>query len=169
MSNNARIFIKSIGTIIIELLLFIPLLIFSVLFIEYSENSLPIIKLLFATLPLGTYALYLLFSNTKFISLSCYLLKYRLKADNYIIIRVLICNIIFYGLVGLYLWLQADNTKGFLINTIKVLLLVEFGSCFFPKIKTRMTLFLLRIRWENVYPSEQCNAGMTGIKSEEKR
>ena len=150
MNGNVNIFVKSIGTAIIELLLFIPVLIISVFSIEYSENLSQIIRILLFVFPLSVFILYLLFSNTKFISLSCYLLKYRLKVDNRMIIRILMCNIIFYSILGIFFWLQANNTRGLLINIIRVILLIEFGSCFFPKIRTRMSLFLFKIRWENV-------------------
>ena len=150
MDSNVDIFIKSIGTAIIELLLFIPVLIISVFSIEYSENLFPVIRVILFVFPLSVFIIYLLFSNTKFISLSCYLLKYRLKAVNCMILRILISNLIFYSLLGIFFWLQLNNIRGLLINSIRVILLIEFGSCFLPKIRTRMSLFLLKIRWEKV-------------------
>jgi len=150
MKDNISIFLKSVGTAIIELLLFIPILILSVLSIEYSENLTSIVRLLFFVMPLSVFLFYILFSNIKYISFSCFILKYRLKTENYTILRMIISNTIFFGLLGMFYWLQAGNSNGFLINCIRFFLLIEFGSCFFPKIKTRMSLFLLKIKWENV-------------------
>jgi hypothetical protein len=142
--------LRSIGTAIIELLIFIPLLGLAVFFIEESENFKPIIRFLLTIFPISVYLIYLIFSNTKYISLSCLLLKYRVLADDHRMLRIIISNIIFYGLLGCFFWLQADHAKGFFINNIRFLLLAEFGGCFIPKIRTRISLYLLKIKWESV-------------------
>jgi hypothetical protein len=152
MSSSFGILFKSIGTAIIELLIFIPMLILSSLSVEYSTNYESIIRFIMIALPLLIYSLYLLFSNTIFLSLSAFILRYRLKTYNHNILKMIIENLVFYGLLGSFFWLQAEQSKGFLINNIRFLLLIEFGSCFIPKIGTRLSLFLLKINFEMIVP-----------------
>jgi hypothetical protein len=133
MSDNIKIFLKSLGTAIIELLIFIPLLCLAAFFIEKSENFMPIIRFFLTILPIGIYLIYLVFSNTRYISLSCLLLKYRLVADDHRLLRIMASNIIYYGLLGCFFWLQADQAKGIFINNIRFLLLVNLADVLYQK------------------------------------
>ena len=142
------VFIKTIGTIVIELLLAIPVIIWFVYASGFLDNYNTILIALFMLIPVFIYFLYLIFSNTKYISLSCLLLKYRLTADDHQTARLIVSNIFFYTLLFVYIFLQAKQIGGLLYNNIRLLLLIELGACFVPKIGKRLSLFLLKIQWK---------------------
>jgi hypothetical protein len=142
------IFIKTIGTVVIELLLAIPVIICFVYATGFLNNYNTILIALFMFIPVFVYFLYLIFSNTKYISLSCLLLKYRLTADDHQTARLTASNVFFYTLLFVYIFLQAKHIDGLLYSSIRLLLLIELGACFIPKTGKRLSLFLLKIQWK---------------------
>jgi hypothetical protein len=152
------VFIKTIGTIAIDLSLAVPAIICFVYASVCLDDFNIILVILFMFIPFCVYFLYLIFSNTKYISLSCLFLKYRLIADDHQFARLIASNIVFYTILSIYIFLQAKHIDGLLYNIIRILLTIELGACFVPKIGRRLSLFLLKIQWKTI------NNTTTGIK-----
>jgi hypothetical protein len=159
------IFIKTIGTIIIDLLLAVPAAICFVYGSSYLDNFNIILAALFMFIPFCIYFLYLIFSNTKYISLSCLFFQYRLIADDHHFVRLIASNVIFYTILLAYIFLQAKHMDGLLYNSVRILLAIELGACFIPKIGRRLSLFLLKIQWK----AANDTTAIVGIRSNEQQ
>lgn len=148
MKESYKILITSLITIAIELTLFIVLFVL-VSFAtdgidEYSNKLYRIVLFIF----IGLFSLYLLFSGTCYKTLSSLILGYSLVAKKHIYLKIPLSNLFFYGVILFFTWLQIEKIDNITFQVARVLVIIELGSCFAPRIGTRFSLFLLHITYE---------------------
>ena len=98
MKNNSKIFLYSLLSYLIEFIVLMTFIALILFINKFINDSLSHIENFFLAIAISIYVLYLLFSNTKYVSLSCSLLKYRLKTDDFHYPRIMAGNFFFYGL-----------------------------------------------------------------------
>jgi hypothetical protein len=99
MKIKDSIFLKVLGTVLIEVLFFsLCLIIIGFIVLGIREVNILGARIFFY-ISSSLYIIYLLFSNTKYKSISAILLKYNYYTEKWPIIKICISNIIFYGLV----------------------------------------------------------------------
>ncbi len=101
----------------------------------------------FGFIGFAIFALYLLFSNMWYRSISSILLNYKYVSSKHQRIKIFLSNIIFYGyLAASTIFFVGENTI-FFYKLIQIVGLIEILPCLLPKIGTRMSFYLLKIDW----------------------
>ena len=148
MKASYKILITSLIAIAIELTLFTALFVFVSFAADgvdaYSNKLYRMILFIF----IGLFSIYLLFSGTHYKSVSSLILGYSLITKKHMYVKIPISNLLFYGIVIFFTWLQIEKIDNIVFQVVRILVIIELGSCFVPKIGTRFSLYLLNISYE---------------------
>jgi len=150
MIEGFSLVIKTLGSLIIEFLLFLCYLVCIAYIIELTKIYFPDFVLFIRIVLFGIFITYLLFSNTKFKSLSAIILHYTFKDREKKTIKIMCSNFVLYGLFSLFIWLQVTQKQSIFAFIVSVLFLVEMMTCFFPRIGTRLSYHFLQLQIEKV-------------------
>lgn len=98
---------------------------------------------------LGLFILYLLLSNIRYKSLGALICKYEYAPKAHKILATILENIIFYGFSILIVLMQIKKVYNFFYYSCILLFTINMLSCFIPKIRTRLSLYLLKIEFKD--------------------
>lgn len=110
----------------------------------FLNPSIPIIGIIIKAIVFGYYII----SNTYFPSISGLILKYRISTmhENQKNLKIIISNILFWGLLISYMYFLVDGNKIFMLIT-GIPLVVEIFPLLYGK-KMRLSFIILNLRYE---------------------